>query len=131
MPQLDLMIYFPQFFWFSLGFSVFYIIFLYKIIPTIGYSIKFRKKKLNQMNNYASIKDSNFIEIFSSYFNVLNKILHISYVYLNKINLDVNVCVNSTFKEINYIVFEYCHKISLEKLMKIFLQIDIKLKRLK
>ena len=45
MPQLDLMTFFTQFFWFSLGFSFFYVFLLHSIMPSIALNLKLRKKK--------------------------------------------------------------------------------------
>jgi hypothetical protein len=46
MPQLDLMHFFSQFFWFSLGFTFLYAYLLHNVIPAIATNLKFRQKKL-------------------------------------------------------------------------------------
>ena len=46
MPQLDLMHFFSQFFWFSLGFTFLYAYLLHNTIPVIATNLKFRLKKL-------------------------------------------------------------------------------------
>jgi hypothetical protein len=46
MPQLDLMHFFSQFFWFSLGFTFLYAYLLHNTIPVIATNLKFRQKKL-------------------------------------------------------------------------------------
>ncbi len=51
MPQLDLMTFFTQFFWFSIGFSFFYIFLLHFVMPTIALNLKFRKKRLDILAN--------------------------------------------------------------------------------
>lgn len=131
MPQLDLMIYFPQFIWFSLGFSAFYMIFLYKIIPAISFSIKFRKKKLDFIRIHLNQKNLNFLEIFDHYFNVLSKTLQLSCFYLNKNSLNISSCIGLIFKNIDILLFKVSHKLLLDKLMKIYLQMEIRLNKLK
>lgn len=46
MPQLDLMHFFSQFFWFSVGFTFLYAYLLHNVIPAIATNLKFRQKKL-------------------------------------------------------------------------------------
>jgi hypothetical protein len=46
MPQLDLMHFFSQFFWFSIGFTFLYAYLLHNTIPAIATNLKFRQKKL-------------------------------------------------------------------------------------
>jgi Plant ATP synthase F0 len=46
MPQLDLMHFFSQFFWFSVGFTFLYAYLLHNTIPVIATNLKFRQKKL-------------------------------------------------------------------------------------
>ena len=46
MPQLDLMHFFTQFFWFSIGFTFLYAYLLHNVVPTIAKNLKFRQKKL-------------------------------------------------------------------------------------
>ena len=56
MPQLDLMTFFTQFFWFSLGFSFFYILLLHFVMPVIALNLKFRKRRLDILANDSLIK---------------------------------------------------------------------------
>ena len=51
MPQLDLMHFFTQFFWFSIGFTFLYAYLLHNVIPTIAKNLKFRLKKLEVLAN--------------------------------------------------------------------------------
>ena len=51
MPQLDLMHFFTQFFWFSIGFTFLYAYLLHNVIPTIAKNLKFRQKKLEVLAN--------------------------------------------------------------------------------
>lgn len=51
MPQLDLMHFFTQFFWFSIGFTFLYAYLLHNVVPTIAKNLKFRQKKLELLAN--------------------------------------------------------------------------------
>ena len=51
MPQLDLMHFFTQFFWFSIGFTFLYAHLLHNVVPTIAQNLKFRQKKLELLAN--------------------------------------------------------------------------------
>lgn len=51
MPQLDLMHFFTQFFWFSIGFTFLYAYLLYNVVPAIAKNLKFRQKKLELLAN--------------------------------------------------------------------------------
>lgn len=51
MPQLDLMHFFTQFFWFSIGFTFLYAYLLHNVVPAIATNLKFRQKKLELLAN--------------------------------------------------------------------------------
>ena len=51
MPQLDLMHFFTQFFWFSIGFTFLYAYLLHHVVPAIAKNLKFRQKKLELLAN--------------------------------------------------------------------------------
>ena len=51
MPQLDLMHFFTQFFWFSIGFTFLYAYLLHNVVPAIAKNLKFRQKKLELLAN--------------------------------------------------------------------------------
>jgi hypothetical protein len=126
MPQLDLMIYFPQFFWFSIGFSIFYLIFLYKIIPLIAFSIKFRKKKFEIISNFVDHNQTNFTDSFHFYYDTINKILQLSRLYLNQTNLDVNSVVFLIFRELNKSSFKENHQYLTNLIIYFYLQKSIR-----
>ena len=126
MPQLDLMIYFPQFFWFSIGFSIFYLIFLYKIIPVIAFSIKFRKKKFEIISNFVDHNQTNFTDSFHFYYDTINKILQLSRLYLNQTNLDVNSVVFLIFRELNKSSFKENHQYLTNLIIYFYLQKSIR-----
>jgi len=69
MPQLDLMHFFTQFFWFSIGFIFLYAYLLYNVVPVIAKNLKFRKKKLELLaNDINKGKDgvSNLLDIYDN-----------------------------------------------------------------
>lgn len=126
MPQLDLMTYFPQFLWFAIGFCLFYLIFLFKVIPTIGFNLKFRKKKLGLINNSLHDKESNFGKIFVDYYFILSEILQLSRNYTT--NLNTNSILNySILMNISNDVFHKSHRYFVKKLVSVYLQIEIKI----
>lgn len=121
MPQLDLIVYYPQFFWFSLGFSLFYLIVLYKIIPVIAFSLKFRKKKLLLINNFSNIKGLSNIKEFVLYYDIVNKILKNSRLYLIKVNSQITSHINLNFKNINLFLLKQSNHKLIQKLTFLYL----------
>jgi hypothetical protein len=51
MPQLDLLHFFTQLFWFSIGFTFLYAYLLHNVVPAIAKNLKFRQKKLELLAN--------------------------------------------------------------------------------
>ena len=85
MPQLDLMTFCTQFFWFFLGFSLFYILLLHYIMPSIALNLKFRKKKLELLASDINKKKESASGLLNTYDTILFKTLHFSRNYLIKI----------------------------------------------
>lgn len=121
MPQLDLIVYYPQFFWFSLGFSLFYLIVLYRIIPVIAFSLKFRKKKLLLINNLSNFKGLSSIKEFFLYYDIVSKILKNSRLYLIKVNSQIISHINFNFKNINLFLLKQSNNILIQKLVFLYL----------
>jgi hypothetical protein len=105
MPQLDLMSFFSQFFWFSIGFSFFYIFLLHYIIPSIVLTLKLRKKKLESLATDINKKKEGASSLLTTYDTVLSKALSSSRVLLTKINDHGNSWVTSTVIKINSVDF--------------------------
>lgn len=101
MPQLDLMSFFTQFFWFSLAFSLFYIIMLHYILPSIVLSLKFRKKVLEHLATNIDIKKRNVSDILITYDTVLQKAFRFSRLYINKVIVFCNVWILSISLKVN------------------------------
>ncbi len=69
MPQLDLMHFFTQFFWFSIGFTFLYAYLLHNVVPLIAKNLKFRQRKLEFLaRDINEGKDgvSNILEIYDN-----------------------------------------------------------------
>lgn len=105
MPQLDLMSFFSQFFWFSIGFSFFYIFLLHYIIPSIVLTLKLRKKKLESLATDINKKKEGASSLLTTYDTVLSKALSSSRVLLTKINDHGNSWATSTVIKINSVDF--------------------------
>lgn len=101
MPQLDLMTFFTQFFWFSLGFSIFYIFLLHHVMPVIALNLKFRKKRLDILANDINKKKEGVLSLLTTYDNVLLKTLNFSRLYLTKTVNYGNSWVQKTASDIN------------------------------
>jgi len=101
MPQLDLMTFFTQFFWFSLGFSFFYIFLLRYIMPSISLNLKLRKKKLELLANDINKKKESASDLLTTYDNILSKTLNFSRNYLLKVTNYGNVWVSNSITSIN------------------------------
>jgi len=61
MPQLDLLTFFPQFFWTSVIFLVFYILIVQKILPKIAFILKTRAL----INNYTNLGNEQSLNLSS------------------------------------------------------------------
>jgi hypothetical protein len=85
MPQLDLMTFSTQFFWFSLCFSTFYIIILHFVLSPLALILKYRKKKLNILANTINKKKQGASLLLNTYDYVLLKTFNFSKLYLLKI----------------------------------------------
>ena len=101
MPQLDLMTFFTQFFWFSLGFSFFYILLLHFVMPVIALNLKFRKRRLDILANDINKKKEGALSLLTTYDNILSKTLNFSRLYVIKTINYGNSWVQKTSFEIN------------------------------
>ena len=105
MPQLDLMTFFTQFFWFSLGFSFFYILLLHFVMPVIALNLKFRKRRLDILANDINKKKEGALSLLTTYDNILSKTLNFSRLYVIKTINYGNSWVQKTSFEINSVHF--------------------------
>ena len=71
MPQLDLITFFPQFFWCFFGFFGFFLSFSYFIIPSIATILKFRRDKLVLLANGINSKKDGSARLLVGYDNII------------------------------------------------------------
>lgn len=84
MPQLDIMSFFTQFFWFSLSFLFFYIFVLHYILPVLVLNLKFRQKMLEFLVIDID-KRKYLLGISSLYDNILQKVFSFFRLYISKV----------------------------------------------
>ena len=90
MPQLDIMTFFTQFFWFSLNFVFFYLFLLHFILPLVTINLKYRKKFFKFLAVDINKKKENAFDVFNTYDNVLFKTFNSFRTYMSKILIFVN-----------------------------------------
>jgi hypothetical protein len=71
MPQLDLMHFFSQFFWFSIGFTFLYAYLLHNVVPVIAKNLKFRQKKLELLANDVNKGKDEVSSLLDTYDNLI------------------------------------------------------------
>nr|YP_010577898.1 ATP synthase F0 subunit 8 [Cryptomonas pyrenoidifera]UZP15118.1 ATP synthase F0 subunit 8 [Cryptomonas pyrenoidifera] len=103
MPQLDLMTFFTQFFWFSIGFSFFYVFLLHTIMPSIALNLKLRKKKLEFLANDINKKKESASNLLTTYDNILFKTLNTSRNYIIKTTSYGNEWISKSLLKANSI----------------------------
>jgi len=101
MPQLDLMTFFTQFFWFSLGFSFFYVFLLHSIMPSIALNLKLRKKKLEFLANDINKKKESASNLLTTYDSILFKTLSVSRSHILKTSSYGTVWISNNLSKIN------------------------------
>ena len=77
MPQLDLMHFFTQFFWFSIGFTFLYAYLLHNVVPTIAKNLKFRQKKLELLAKDINKGKDGVSNLLGIYDNLILLIYHL------------------------------------------------------
>lgn len=102
MPQLDLMTFFTQFFWFSLSFSFFYIVLIHFIIPSISLNLKYRKKKLEFLALDISKRKQNVFSLLTTYDNIMYKTFNFSRNCFGKIFTYSETWLCKSIQDLNY-----------------------------
>jgi len=105
MPQLDLMTFFTQFFWFSIGFSFFYIFLLHFVMSSVSLNLKFRKKRLNVLASEINKKKEGSLSLLNTYDDILLKALNLSRLYITKITEFGSSWLIKTISNVNSINF--------------------------
>ena len=109
MPQLDLMTFFSQFFWFSLSFSFFYLFLLYYILPTISLNVKFRKRLLNLFAKDINFKKNSISNLLLVYDSTILKVLNFSRLYIVKILFFSDSWLQVILAKLNLNYFSYAN----------------------
>jgi hypothetical protein len=78
MPQLDLVSFFSQIFWFLLFFYSFYFIFLNKVVSYFGSCIKIRNKKLIKSSSISNSFNSETVNFSNDYNNLFKNSIQAS-----------------------------------------------------
>lgn len=89
MPQLDIIIIFPQIFWFFLIFLIFYILLIHFFLPKFLGSLKARKQLIEKNSSLIS--------------NILTKIQYEHTLIIKKLNIDLKNIKNSLYLDPNKI----------------------------
>lgn len=102
MPQLDIMSFFTQFFWFSIVFSFFYVFLLHYILPLTVISLKFRKRILKASNGVINEDKKYILGIFAEYDIILQKTLGLFRSYINNVLDFSKAWILSTLLKVNF-----------------------------
>lgn len=102
MPQLDLMHFFSQFFWFSVGFTFLYAYVIHITVPSIAQNLKFRKKKLEFLAKTVNTEKNSAAELFKVY----NSIIVRSFILWKVAFLKVVSLGEAWFEEMPYLLNE-------------------------
>ena len=105
MPQLDLMTFFTQFFWFCLSFIVFYLLLLHYILPFLVLNLKFRKEMLKVLAYDINKKKENVSDIYGIYDNIIFTVLTFFRSYISKILKFSNLWIISNLVKVNLGLF--------------------------
>ena len=127
MPQLDLMHFFSQFFWFSVGFTFLYAYLLHNVIPAIATNLKFRQKKLEILATDINKGKDNVSVLLGVYDNLIfssfqlwkSNVAHISKQGDAWVVTNVQVLNNSRFSLVNK---EYLRAVSEQNFKSIVLK---------
>lgn len=101
MPQLDLLTFFPQFFWSFTFFISFFFFFSYCIIPTIATSIKLRKLKLTKLAYEINKKKDDSSHLLIEYENLASNSFDETKKKLDKVMLNGTVWSKSKITTLN------------------------------
>lgn len=94
MPQLDIASYLPQVFSLVVVFSIFYLIVLKNILPTMGTILKVRAKKLTQGQDLIGNMETENNKIVVEYDNILSTSLKESGQLLQNTAVDSSTWIN-------------------------------------
>jgi hypothetical protein len=110
MPQLDLMHFFTQFFWFSIGFTFLYAYILHNVIPTLAKNLKFRQKKLELLANDINKGKDGVSNLLGVYDNLILRSFQLWKTNISKMVEHGNGWVNTNIQNLNRSNFSVANK---------------------
>jgi hypothetical protein len=110
MPQLDLMHFFTQFFWFSIGFTFLYAYLLHNVVPTIAKNLKFRQKKLELLANDINKGKDGVSDLLGIYDNLIFRSFQLWKSNISSLTEHGNNWFNTNIKNLNNSNFNAANK---------------------
>ena len=110
MPQLDLMHFFTQFFWFSIGFTFLYAYLLHNVVPTIAKNLKFRQKKLELLANDINKGKDGVSDLLGIYDNLIFRSFQLWKSNISSLTEHGNSCFSTNVKNLNNSNFNAANK---------------------
>ena len=101
MPQLDLMHFFTQFFWFSIGFTFLYAYLLHNVVPTIAKNLKFRQKKLELLASDINKGKDGVSDLLGIYDNLIFRSFQLWKSNISSLTEHGNNWFNTNIKNLN------------------------------
>nr|YP_009476680.1 ATP synthase F0 subunit 8 [Storeatula sp. CCMP1868]AVM81173.1 ATP synthase F0 subunit 8 [Storeatula sp. CCMP1868] len=106
MPQLDLMHFFSQFFWFSIMFIILFFYLNLTILPILVKNLKYRSKKLIVLSKKINDTKQDVVELCSFHDNLISN----SFKTINKKVLDsTSLSRTSLTKRLNVLSSDLCY----------------------
>lgn len=110
MPQLDLMHFFTQFFWFSIGFTFLYAYLLHNVVPTIAKNLKFRQKKLELLASDINKGKDGVSDLLGIYDNLIFRSFQLWKSNISSLTEHGNNWFNTNIKNLNNSNFNAANK---------------------
>ena len=110
MPQLDLMHFFTQFFWFSIGFTFLYAYLLHNVVPAIAKNLKFRQKKLELLANDINKGKDGVSNLLGVYDNLILRSFQLWKTNISNIMEHGNGWMNTNIQNLNESNFSSANK---------------------
>jgi hypothetical protein len=110
MPQLDLMHFFTQFFWFSIGFTFLYAYLLHNVVPTIAKNLKFRQKKLELLASDINKGKDGVSDLLEIYDNLIFRSFQLWKSNISSLTEHGNNWFNTNIKNLNNSNFNAANK---------------------
>jgi len=105
MPQLDLMHFFTQFFWFSIGFIFLYAYLLCNVVPVIAKNLKFRQKKLELLANDINKEKDGASNLLDIYDNLILRSFQFWKLNISDMSIHGNKWLSENVQNLNFLHF--------------------------